>query len=128
MLNRRDRPLDPVVAREGPGLDAGDLRDAYQKGRDDERARRKRHPLLMTLTVLIALVGGALLVLAAMNGSFERAGQVADYNIGVAKERAEPAVRGAATEAGQAIREARPAPAEPVAPQPAATQPSDSAG
>jgi hypothetical protein len=113
MLNRRSRRDDPVVAPDG-GLAAGDLRDAYQQGRADERARRKRHPLMLTVTVLVALVGVAILVLAAMNGSFERAGQVADYNLGVAQERAEPAVRNAASEAGQAIRDARTAPALPA--------------
>jgi len=83
-----------------------DLRTAYERGRQDERATRRRHPVLMTLTVIAAVVGVVLLALAAYNGSFSRAGGVVDQNLTVAADRAEPAVRGAASEAGQAVRDA----------------------
>lgn len=106
MFNRRDRahPADPEARPAEPALDTGDLKEAYRMGRKDERARRKRHPVLMTFTFLAALVGVALLSLAAINGSFERAGQVADHNLDIAADRAEPVVRDAAGEAGEAIR------------------------
>jgi len=91
------------------GADAvadADVRDAYERGRRDERAARKRHPVLMTLTVLAAAAGGALLTVAAVQGSFARGGQLVDQNLSVAADRAAPAVRDAATDTGAAIKDA----------------------
>jgi len=106
---RRDAQADDLKA---------DLREAYERGRRDERATRKRHPVLMTFTFIAAAVGLALMALAAFNGSFTRAGGVVDQNLSVAANRAEPAVRDAASDAGQALREARPS---------AKTEPADTA-
>lgn len=83
-----------------------DLREAYERGRRDERATRKRHPIGMTITFVAALIGVVLLALAAVNGSFTRAGGVVDQNLNVAANRAEPAVRDAADNAGQSLRNA----------------------
>jgi hypothetical protein len=85
--------------------DRADLRDAYQRGRDDARAARRRHPFLMTLTVLVAAVGLVVLALAAVNGSFGGAGQVMDRSLATAADKAEPAARNAADKAGQAVRD-----------------------
>jgi hypothetical protein len=60
----------------------------------------------MTLTVVAALVGVAVLVLAAVNGSFTRAGGVVDENLNTAVTNAEPQVRDAAAQAGQSLRDA----------------------
>lgn len=87
-------------------IDAADLRQAYERGRRDAQAARKRHPVLMTLTVIAAIVGVVLLALAAINGSFGRAGGVVDQNLVTAADRAEPVVRGAAAQAGDAVRDA----------------------
>ena len=87
-------------------LEKADLRQAYERGRRDERAARKRHPMLMTLTVIAALVGVVLLVLAAVHGSFGRAGGVVDRHLNVAAQKAEPAVREAASNAGQSLHDA----------------------
>lgn len=94
---RRDAQADDLKA---------DLREAYERGRRDERSTRKRHPVLMTFTFIAAAVGLALMALAAFNGSFTRAGDVVDQNLSVAANRAEPAVRDAAADAGQALRDA----------------------
>jgi hypothetical protein len=83
-----------------------DLREAYDRGRKDERARRKRHPVLMTFTVLAALIGLVVVVLAAVNGSFGGAGKVVDQNLTVAADKAAPAVRDAAADATQTVRNA----------------------
>jgi hypothetical protein len=83
-----------------------DLREAYDRGRRDERASRKRHPVIMTLLFLAAAVGAALLVLAAVNGSFGAAGRVADQGLAVAADKAEPVVRDAASDAGAAVSNA----------------------
>ena len=79
-----------------------DLREAYNRGRRDERASRKRHPVLMTLMFLAAAVGVALIVLAIVNGSFGAAGRVADQSLATAADQAEPAVR----DAGAAVSNA----------------------
>jgi hypothetical protein len=117
MFNRRHDRLHPAEAGPAPALDTSDLKEAYRLGRKDERARRKRHPVLMTVLFLLALAGAAFLGLAAINGSFSDAGQVADHNLSVAADRAEPAIQGAAGEAADTLRsvgdgdEATPAPA-----------------
>lgn len=105
MFDRRHRPHPAEAhAAPGPGLDTSDLKEAYRLGRKDERSRRKRHPILMTVLVLLALAGAAFIALAVINGSFGDAGRVADHNLSVAADRAEPAVRGAASEAAEAVR------------------------
>ena len=86
--------------------DVSDVRAAYERGRRDERANRRRHPILMTLMALAALVGVVVLAVAAWQGSFARGGVVVDKNLSVAADRAEPVVRDAAGDAGQALREA----------------------
>jgi hypothetical protein len=87
-------------------LDKADLRAAYDRGRNDERAARKRHPLLMTLTVIAAIIGVALLALAAIQGSFGRAGGVVDQQLSTAADQAGPAVRQAVDNAGQRVHDA----------------------
>jgi hypothetical protein len=83
-----------------------DVRDAYERGRRDERASRRRHPVFMTLTFAAAACGVALLALAAINGSFAGGGGVADRSLNTAVNRAEPQVRDAASQAGQSLRDA----------------------
>jgi hypothetical protein len=83
-----------------------DLREAYDRGRRDERAARKRRPILMTITFVLALIGVAILALAAVNGSFTRAGGVIDEQLNIAAQRAGPAARQAASNAGQSLRDA----------------------
>jgi len=101
---RLDR-LDRDVA--GPDdIARADLREAYERGRADERAGRKRHPVGMTLTFVAALVGVVLLALAAVNGSFGRAGTLVDQNLNTAVTSAEPQVRDAAAQAGQSLHDA----------------------
>jgi len=83
-----------------------DLRQAYELGRKDARRQRRRHPVLMTFLVIAAAVGLVVMALAAVNGSFGSAGSVVDQNLATAADQAEPVVRGAAAEAGQAVRDA----------------------
>lgn len=86
--------------------DRSDLRQAYEMGRRDARRARRRHPVLMTFLIVAALVGLVVMALAAVNGSFGGAGVVVDQNLATAADKAEPAVRGAAAEASQAVRDA----------------------
>lgn len=96
MTTYSDRDRDP---------DRSDLRDAYELGRRDARRNRRRHPVLMTFTIIAAAVGLVVLALAAINGSFSDAGTVVDQNLSVAADQAGPAVRSAASEAGDAVRD-----------------------
>lgn len=83
-----------------------DLRQAYELGRRDARRARKRHPVLMTFLVIAAAIGLLVVALAAINGSFSSAGTVVDDNLATAADQAEPVVRGAATGASDAVRNA----------------------
>jgi len=103
---RLDNDLNSPEVLRSDALDKADLRTAYERGRQDERATRRRHPVLMTLMFIAAVIGVVLLALAAYNGSFTRAGGVVDQNLTVAADKAEPAVRDAAADAGQAVRDA----------------------
>jgi predicted anti-sigma-YlaC factor YlaD len=98
------RPGDD--ARTPETLEKADLREAYDHGRRDERARRKRHPIGMTVTFALALVGVVILGLAIFNGSFGRAGQVVDNSLSIAADQAAPAASQAAANAGQSLRDA----------------------
>jgi hypothetical protein len=83
-----------------------DIREAYERGRRDERASRRRHPIFMTFLFVAAICGVVLVALAAATGSFTRGGAVADQNLQMAVNRAEPQVRDAAGQAGQSLRDA----------------------
>lgn len=83
-----------------------DLRQAYELGRRDAAKQRRRHPILMTFVVIAAAIGLIVMALAAVNGSFSGAGSVVDQNLATAADQAEPVVRGAASDAGQAVRDA----------------------
>jgi hypothetical protein len=85
--------------KETEALVQTDLRHAYERGRKDERALRRRHPIGMTLTFVLAIVGVGTLVLAALNGSFTGAGRVADNGVAQATGRAAPVVSRAASDA-----------------------------
>jgi hypothetical protein len=102
MFGRRPAEAQRVAVETGP--DGADLQAAYERGRQDERAQRRRHPLMMTLLFVAALAGLAILGVAAYEGSFARGGVVVDQNLSAAADRAEPAVRGAAADAGQAVQ------------------------
>jgi hypothetical protein len=111
MVGARLDPVDGTAAlSRAEQLDIkeaqADVREAYERGRKDERASRKRHPILMTLTFIAAICGVALLALAAVNGSFTRGGDVADQSLQAAVTKAEPQVRDAASQAGQSLRNA----------------------
>ena len=85
--------------RETEALVQTELRQAYERGRRDERALRRRHPIGMTVTFILAIVGIVTLILGAVNGSFAGAGQMADNGIATATGRAAPAVHQAAADA-----------------------------
>jgi len=89
------------VAVERPDLKHEEklARDAYDRGRRDERARHRGSPLLALIMLVVALAGGTMIYLAAREGSFARGGQVVDQTLGQA---AAPA-KSVAESAGNAL-------------------------
>lgn len=85
----RQPTTGPVVYTD----DQSDLRAAYNRGRSDERRSRRHHPIIALVVVVLALIGAWLLFLAAREGSFSSAGQVADQNISTVSQEAGPALR-----------------------------------
>jgi len=104
-LFNRTADEEPVVPADQTLL-ADELKQAYREGRRDERARRKSHPFIAMAVVGLALVGGTMLFLAAKEGSFSTAGQVADEQLAVAAAEAGPALQDTADRAGEALKEA----------------------
>ena len=74
--------------------------------RRDERADRKRHPVIMTALVVFAAVGASLVTLAAVQGSFTGGGEVADQQLAAAASQAAPVIQDAASRTGDAARDA----------------------
>lgn len=115
---RRSRaPLDPLEANAvGPSED--DVRVAYKRGARDALRARKRHPVGMTFLFLAAAVGVAVAAYAIFSGSFGGGGERLDQDLAVAVDKAEPVVREAASDAGQALRDAADPPRSEPAPPP----------
>jgi len=88
-----------AVVVDGPVAKAR-LRDAYDKGRIDERKRHHRSPLLTTILVVAALVGVVVLFYAFREGSFAGGGAAVDNKISQVSSQAVPAVQNAASDAG----------------------------
>jgi hypothetical protein len=85
------------------------VRQAYDRGRRDERARRpSRHGSpMMTLVVLLAAAAGiGAIYLGVQQGSFGRGGQVVDQKIQAVTQPATQATRHAADKAGDALQNA----------------------
>lgn len=100
----RDR--DPVVTPVEYTEAQADLRAAYNRGRADERRNRNSHPFIVLGVVALALIGAWLLYLAAREGSFSSAGQVADQNLSTAAQVADRNLSTAAQQGGEAIQQA----------------------
>jgi hypothetical protein len=75
----------------------GELKAAYDRGRRDERARHRRSPLMALTIGSAALVGGAVLALAALEGSFQNGGAVVDQQVSKAAQQASQAIHDAAS-------------------------------
>jgi len=88
----RDRkPVEEVEEVRQVGPTEADVDAAYDKGRRDERGRHRSHPVLTMVVAVIALVGGAMIYLAAREGSFARGGQVMDSQLATASQTAQVA-------------------------------------
>ena len=105
-----------------PTITVVDVRDvdAYERGRRDGLADRRKHPVGMTLLFFAAAVGVILMGLSLIHGSFGQGGAVADQNLAVFSRQAKPVVRDAASNASRTLRDiSTPAVAPTTAEQPA---------
>jgi hypothetical protein len=85
------------------------VRQAYERGRRDERSRGPRHrgsPFLTTVLVLAACAGAFVIYLGVSQGSFANGGQAIDQNLANAKAQAAQASRNVAARAGDALQNA----------------------
>jgi hypothetical protein len=85
------------------------VRQAYDRGRRDERARRpRRHgaPFMTFIVLVVAAVGAGAIYLGVTQGSFSRGGQVVDQQISGVTQPASQATRNAANKAGDALANA----------------------
>jgi hypothetical protein len=95
------------VAREAAAQSERAASEAYERGRRDERARRKSHPVFWGLVLLLAGAGAIVIAVAVNNGgSFSRGGQVVDQNLAQAAQQARPVVQRAQDRAAQSLTNA----------------------
>ncbi len=71
------------------GLTQADVDRAYERGRKEERARHRSHPVLALLVFAVAVAGAGMVFLAAKEGSFTRGGQVLDHKLAGVAEHAQ---------------------------------------
>ena len=88
--------------RPGPAEEA-EIREAYLRGCRDERARRRRSPLIMMGISFAALAGAGMLAVSVWQGSFARGGAVVDQQIAYAADTAQPKLRAAAGDARKVL-------------------------
>jgi hypothetical protein len=95
-----------VHATPDPGLTKEVRKDAYERGRADERSRHKRNPLLTFLIALAAIFGLAVIGLYIYNGgSFTETGRDLDQITNRAQQEAAQAGREVADEAGEGLQD-----------------------
>ncbi len=104
----RRRDARPEVVAANP-VGPPDRRDAFaaglMQGRQEERSRRRSHPLLTLLVAAVALAGVAMLALAAREGSFSRGGAVVDHSLTTAADTAVAKTGQAIQSAGERLQE-----------------------
>jgi hypothetical protein len=104
-LDARNAVQDRAVLQERSTAE----RQAYDRGRRDERARRPRRrgsPLLTLLVLLVAGAGAFVLYLAVQQGGFANGGKVVDQNLANTTATATQATRNAADRAADALENA----------------------
>jgi hypothetical protein len=95
-----------------------EVKHAYERGRRDERARRRGSPLLMFVLLVAAAAGAAAIALAVHEGSFARGGQVVDQSLSNATATVASKTADTLQNAGANLKPApTPAPAAPKAGQ-----------
>jgi len=98
-------PADGVAAE--PTTLRAELREAYRRGRRDERLHHRRSPLITVGLFAVAAIGAIVVFYAAREGSFARGGQVVDNTLTHATGQVVPnVVNSAAARTGDAMQSA----------------------
>jgi hypothetical protein len=103
LFPRREKEAVPA------GPSPGDIKRAYERGREDERSRHHSHPILGLIIAAAAVIGIGAMYLGFHEGSFSRAGQVVDTHLAVAADTTQVASQTAAQKvaaAGTAAQQA----------------------
>ncbi|MHB8530511.1 MAG: hypothetical protein ACYC8V_13510 [Caulobacteraceae bacterium] len=103
---RRDERRNVGDVAEDERITKKDLADAYDRGRREERLRRRRSPFGTLLMGLLAIVGVIAIVLPIRYGSFTAAGAAVDGVFISTAQRATAPVHGAVDKAGNALENA----------------------
>lgn len=97
--DERSRLHDPAIAPVAVTADRGAITEAYDRGRREERLRRRGSPLLGFITLVLVIIALAVLILAIRAGSFAGAGAQIDSLL-------QRPVQNAADRAGNALQNA----------------------
>jgi len=102
-IDERDR-----LARNGQGTRAtrSEIDAAYDRGRREEGLRRRGHPFITLLLVILSLAAIGMIYLAVKTGSFASAGAVIDGALSSSAQRAASPVTGAENTAGTVLENA----------------------
>ena len=99
---------DPVVVAGITPPTKADIDTAYQKGRDRERAKHRRHgsPAVGLLVLLAVVIAAGFIYLAVRHGSFSSGGAVIDRNLDSAAHAVNAPIKNAAVTTGAALQRA----------------------
>ncbi len=105
-VDERDRLLDRDRVVTAPAASAGDVKEAYQRGRQRERLARRGSPLFNLLILLAVVVAGVFIYLAVQKGSFTGAGAVVDQKLDQTAHSINAPLKSAAENTGDALKKA----------------------
>lgn len=105
-VDERDRLLNHERVVTAPATTTGDVREAYQRGRQRERLTRRGSPLLNVLILLAVVVAGVFIYLAVQKGSFTSAGAVVDQKLDQTAHSINAPLKSAAENTGDALKKA----------------------
>ncbi len=103
-IDERDQVRHSLVSE--PVADRRALDEAYDRGRREERLRRRGSPLLSLLVLIVVIIGGLMIYLAVRNGSFSSGGAVVDRDLSRAAQTAQAPIKDAADKTGDALQSA----------------------
>jgi len=96
------------LAKDGQGtpVTRSEINAAYDRGRREEGLRRRGHPVITFVLVVLSLVAIGMIYLSVKTGSFAAAGAVVDSALTSSAQRAASPVTGAENKAGAALENA----------------------
>ncbi len=105
-VDERDRLVDRERVITAPAASTGDVKEAYQRGRQRERLARRGSPLFNLIILLAVVVAGVFIYLAVQKGSFTGAGAVVDQKLDQTAHSINAPLKSAAENTGDALKKA----------------------